>query len=116
MSELIVVLQRDAASGATTQPFGERSRVTQRFGRRVFILDGSDDELAAVASRTDVLGGYAGTVPDEILADVDDQERLALAAWNVRHGPHAKAAAARTGDGLAWDQPGFEPEGRPGRD
>ena len=112
MSEAFVLLRDDAHAAAhelaRAEPFNAAG--TQVFGRRVLLAHLSPEQCSSAASVGDVLGVFTDAVPIELIPD-DDVGRIATEAWNVRHSPTANKL--RAGDGLAWDDERFEPEGHP---
>jgi hypothetical protein len=59
--------------------------------------------VGALERRSEVLSVHRAAVPADVLARLDDPERLFAAAWNERRRPKRRA-----GDGLPWDAPGFD--------
>jgi len=61
-----------------------------------------------------VAGVFPSLVPDEFKQPLDETGKLGITAWNQRHSAEfLEAKQEREGEGLAWDHPGYEPEGRP---
>lgn len=85
-------------------------RLLARYGDRVWVA-----ELPPEADPADPApafqGVFAGRVPDSETVE-DEAGRLGIAAWNLRQSPSFRAARrVREGEGRAWDDEGFEPEG-----
>lgn len=109
MAPQLVILAADAArEDLHARIVAMGGRVTQAYGSRVWIVD--------VPEGTDLPGdlqGYAGRVPDDVEAALDDETgRLGIAAWNVRHSASFAATREdRVGEGRSWGDEGVEPEG-----
>ena len=109
MAPQLVILAADAArEDLHARIVAMGGRVTQAYGSRVWIVD--------VPEGTDLPGdlqGYAGRVPDDVEAALDDETgRLGISAWNVRHSASFAATRAnRVGEGRSWGDEGVEPEG-----
>jgi hypothetical protein len=86
-------------------------RLLAIYGATVWIVELPPEAEASLAQDPAVRGVFAGPVPEaEIVAD--EAGRSGIAAWNLRRSESFRAArAARPGEGLPWDEEGFEPEG-----
>lgn len=91
---------------AQTEPF--RGSGVQIFGERVLTARLSAESCAVVGSRDDVEGVFEGAVPIDSLPE-DPIGRIATEAWNARRS--SQFGKSRMGEGAAWDDPGFDPEG-----
>jgi hypothetical protein len=114
VDEVLVVL---APSGPLTAPeLASREPVVsggpQLFGDRVVICWLDPDCQADVAAEDGVAGVFESTVPEDLVDEADLAGRIAVQAWNSRKAAGV-APKQRIGDGAAWDDPAFEPEGRP---
>ncbi len=75
--------------------------VTQSVSPRVFLARGEPSGLA------DLEGARIFSnpeIPETVLIDLDEKERLFVGAWRIRF-----EAKKRVGEGLNWDHPGFKP-------
>jgi hypothetical protein len=89
-------------------------RIRQRFGPDVLIVEAAPDLIESISSERGVAGVYPGQVPPETARNLDETGQLGVAAWNQRHSEaFEQTKHDRKGEGLAWDHPGFQPEGRP---
>jgi hypothetical protein len=84
----------------------------QLFGERVLICRLDPDCVGEVAAEDGVAGVFESSVPDDLVDEADLAGQLAVRAWNSRKAVGI-APKERIGDGAAWDDPAFEPEGRP---
>jgi hypothetical protein len=116
VEEVLIVLKDDspgAAHDARRRIESRGSNVRQQYGPAVMIVEAAPDVLETLKSDRDVAGVFAGAVPEELARQVDETGKLGIAAWNQRHSAsYQEAKRDRKGEGLAWDHPGFEPEGR----
>jgi len=116
MEEVLIVLKHAkprAKQLAQKRVKTAGAHVRQQYGPGVFIVAAAPDVLETLASDRAVAGVYAGPVPAELSQQVDETGKLGIAAWNQRHSAaYQEAKRDRKGEGLAWDHPGFEPEGR----
>jgi hypothetical protein len=117
MNEVLVVLAHDnrrAALKAHKRVKTPRGQVKQQYGPEVLIVEAEPDLIEALEADRGVAGVFAGHVPEAIAEPLDATGRLGILAWNQRHSAEfLEAKEERRGEGLAWDHPGFEPEGRP---
>jgi hypothetical protein len=90
-----------------------RGRAVQVFGDRVLIAELSPRECEVVAATVGVDGVFSDTVPAHLDLSDDATAEIAVRAWNARRLQQAAGGKLRIGDGAAWDDPHFEPEGRP---
>jgi hypothetical protein len=114
VDEVLVVLLPSgpltAAELAAREPVA--SGGPQLFGERVVICRLDPDCVADVAAEDGVAGVFESTVPGDLIGDDDLVGQIAVQAWNSRKGAGV-APKQRIGEGVAWDDPAFEPEGRP---
>ena len=114
MVERLVILASAAAAAADAARARLESlggRLLARYGDRVWVVELPPDVDAALADDPSVEGVFGSAVPDDITVE-DEAGRLGIAAWDLRHSPSFRAAReARRGEGRAWDDEGFEPEG-----
>jgi hypothetical protein len=111
MVERLVVLAPASGEGAEARLQAAGGRLLARYGDTVWVVELPPDAEPAVADDPAVLGVFAEAAP-ETLAPDDEAGRLGIAAWNLRQSPSFRATRdARRGDGRAWDDEGFEPEG-----
>jgi len=104
--ELLIVLESRPASETLAQ-LRAVANVTQVFPPRLALVQADPDartRIARVQGVLQVLDDPARKLP----ADLTPAERIFAAAWQARQQPKT-----RTGEGLPWDAPGFEPPGRP---
>jgi len=117
MHEVLVVLShenRRAARRAHKRVATPRGQVKQQCGPEVLIVEAEQDLIEALEADRGVAGVFPGEVPKAFTEALDETGRLGIAAWNHRHSAaFLEAKDERTGEGLAWDHPGHEPEGRP---
>ena len=66
--------------------------------------------LVALRKEPDVVGVYEQDVPPDVLAGLRPEERLFVEGWTLQQASKDKS---RSGDGLSWDAPGFQPPGPP---
>ncbi|MBN1149258.1 MAG: hypothetical protein JXA78_18500 [Anaerolineales bacterium] len=64
------------------------------------------DEIEDIQEVEGVRAVFEGSVPDELLVDLNPTERLFVKAWQMRKGAEAKQ---RPADMLDWDAEGYEP-------
>jgi len=117
VDEVLVVLV--PAGPLTASELAAREPVAsggpQVFGDRVVICHLDEDCTVEVADTDGVAGVFSSEVPDDLVPRDDLAAELAVQAWNSRKSM-GLAPKQRIGDGAAWDDPAFEPEGRPGDD
>lgn len=90
--------------GATLDAIDPDVEVRQVLPPRLAIVAADDAGLRALERSSDVLSVHTEAVPADVLARLDEPARVFAAAWNERRRPKR-----RTGDGLPWDAPGFDP-------
>jgi hypothetical protein len=97
---LVVVADADHFTEAVEQ-WRRTGTVTQLLAPRLALV-----ELEPGADPAPVPGTrwYLDDIPADRLLDLAPHERIFVAAWRDR-----RAAKVRTGDGVAWDTPGFDP-------
>ena len=104
--ELLIVLESKRASETLAQ-LRAVANVTQVFPPRLALVQAGPDARARAARIRGVL--HVQDDPTrELPADLTPAERIFAAAWQARQQPKT-----RTGEGLPWDAPGFEPPDRP---
>jgi hypothetical protein len=101
MQEVLVEFEPGAELEPAESATG--ARVVQRMPPRLAIVAADADATQALERRPEVRAVFAGDVPPEALARLDEPERTFAAAWNARRAPNG-----RRGEGLPWDAPGFE--------
>lgn len=106
-SEALVILD-PADDGGAAQAVRAHARVTQSISPRVLVVSTAGADLERIRLHPGVSRVVAGAAPGEI-PGLDAQESLFVAAWASRQG----GKAARGGDGLPWDTPGFTPPDPP---
>jgi hypothetical protein len=114
--EALIILAHDrpqAAQSAQKKLEADEIHVRQRYGLHVLIVAAPAHVLSKLESDLGVAGVYREAVPDEARPKLDDTGNLGIAAWNQRHSEAFRQAKSnRKGEGLAWDDPNFESEGR----
>jgi hypothetical protein len=111
VERLVILAPGSAVEGAQGRLQAAGGRLLARYGDTVWVVELPVDTEPAIASDPAVLGVFAGAVPDTLAPD-DEAGRLGIAAWNLRQTPSFRASReARRGEGRAWDDEGFEPEG-----
>jgi hypothetical protein len=121
MDEVLVVLSpkkgrsgRNAQSKVTKKLESCGAVIRQRYGPNVLILEAAPDVIESLSSDHAVAGVYRGQVPPETTKHLDETGQMGVAAWNQRHSDtFQRGKQDREGEGLAWDHPSFQPEGRP---
>jgi hypothetical protein len=104
--ELLIVLESRPASETLAQ-LRAVANVTQVFPPRLALVQAGPDtgaRIARIRGVLRVLDDPARKLP----ADLTPAERTFAAAWQARQQPRT-----RTGEGLPWDAPGFEPPDQP---
>jgi hypothetical protein len=104
--ELLIVLESRSATETLAQ-LRAVTNVTQVFPPRLALVQAGPDAgtgIARIQGVRLVLDDPARKLP----ADLTSAERIFASAWQARQQPKT-----RTGEGLPWDAPGFEPPGRP---
>jgi len=104
--ELLIVLESRSASETLAQ-LRAVANVTQVSPPRLALVQAGPDartRIARIQGVLHVLDDSARTLP----ADLTPAERIFAGAWQARQQPKT-----RTGEGLPWDAPGFEPPDRP---
>lgn len=116
MDEVLVVLAHDSprATKKTRQRLAAAGgQVRQQYGPEVLIVEAEPQVIETLEAVKGVAGVFAGAVPPEVAGKLDETGKLGVAAWNERRSDEFRQAKQeRKGEGLAWDHPGYEPEGR----
>ncbi len=116
MKEVLIVLAHDkpeAAQRAQQSLEATGTHIRQRYGRSVLIVEAAPDVIETLSAHHGVAGVYAGPVPEEFSQRLDETGQMGITAWNQRHSAaFQKAKQERKGEGLSWDHPDYEPEGR----
>lgn len=116
MNEILIILRRNksgAAQRAHKHVTSAGGHVRQQYGPKVLIVEASPEVIEALEADKDVAGVYRGPVPEELTQRLDETGQLGVAAWNQRHSAaFQEAKKDRPGEGLAWDHPDYDSEGR----
>lgn len=83
---------------------GWPGQVRHRISPRVSVVTADDAALASLRGHRAVIGVFVHPVPPHLIDGLDDEERLSVEAWSVRHEPKR-----RRGDGVDWGAAGFDP-------
>jgi hypothetical protein len=111
VERLVILASASTADDARARLETVGGRLLARYGDTVWVVELPPDREAALADDPSVQGVFAGAVPDTVTVE-DEAGRLGIAAWDLRHSPSFRATReARRGEGRAWDDEGFEPEG-----
>jgi hypothetical protein len=111
VERLVIVTSASTADDALAQLQAIGGRLLARYGDTVWVAELPPEAEAVLADDPAVRGVFAGAVPDTVTVE-DEAGRLGMAAWDLRHSPSFRSARdMRRGDGQAWDDEGFEPEG-----
>jgi hypothetical protein len=111
IERLVILASASTADDARARLEALGGRPLARYGTSVWVVELPLDTDAALADDPSIEGVFDGAIPDEITVQ-DEAGRMGIAAWDLRHSPSFLATrAARRGDGRAWDDEGFEPEG-----
>ena len=104
--QLVILAAGTAREDLHAQVVAMGGRIVQAYGPRVWIVDAPEEWRG-------IDGAYAGPVPPEAVAAIEDETgRLGVAAWNVRHSASFAATRAnRVGEGRSWGDEGVESEG-----
>lgn len=112
MAERLMILAAPSAADdvrARLDAAGGRRLAT--YGATAWVVELPFEAEAAFAGDPALVGVFAGAVPDTVMS-TDEAERLGIAAWNLRQSAAFRASRhSRRGEGRAWDDEGFEPEG-----
>ncbi len=110
VEELLVIFGDDGAEEALAE-LSNRRPVTHVVSRRVVVVQHPTDEPDVdIRAIPGVAAVMAAEVPPEFLATLDETEAMFVTAWSSRKG---KPKKERSGEGLPWDAPGFEPPDPP---
>ena len=104
MSTALVILD-DLQTADLLVQIGQVVQITQQLPTRLFLVEGDQQQLAVVRNLPGVVGVFTQNVPESILQQLTATERLFAEAWIA--GSHPKTF--RSGDGLPWDAPDFQP-------
>jgi hypothetical protein len=111
VERLVILASASTADDARARLEALGGRPLARYGASVWVVELPPDADAALADHPSIEGVFDGAIPDDITVQ-DEAGRMGIAAWDLRHSPSFLATrAARRGDGRAWDDEGFEPEG-----
>lgn len=102
-SDILVILKAAGAADASRAHSG--ARVTQSVSDRVFVAQGQITPSSAVERV--LTGSESGS---DLPADLTPTEKLFVEGWLL-----SKKPKRRTGEGLDWDAPGFQPPDPPKR-
>ena len=100
--EFLIILELRLANEALPQ-MQAVGNVTQVLLPRLALVQADADTMTRVARIRGVLHVYDDPF-HKLPADLTPSERTFAAAWQARQQPKT-----RTGEGLPWDAPGFEP-------
>ena len=108
--EALVLL--DVGAGPTArQEVARHGRVLQQAGERLLVVEAAGGSLEALADALRSVPGVTRVVVDPAhaatIGGLDPGEALFAEAWASRRTSPSKAA--RRGEGLDWDTPGFQP-------
>ena len=112
MSELLILLKPSSDMNEVQREVTESGgQIKQSYGESVLIVDATSDTLDKLKSQPHI-DVFRATVPEDLLADLDDTAKLGVAAWNERHSESFRTKKReRKGEGLPWDHPDYEREG-----
>jgi hypothetical protein len=111
VERLMILAPAATAEDARARMEALGGRLLARYGDNVWVVELPPDADAALADDPSIEGVYSGAIPDSVTVE-DEAGRLGIAAWDLRHSPAFRATrTARRGEGRAWDDEGFEPEG-----
>ena len=111
VERLVVLASASAADDARARLEAVGGRQLARYGDSVWVVELPAEAHAALADHPSIEGVFGAAIPDDVTVQ-DEAGRLGIAAWDLRHSPSFRATReARRGDGKAWDDEGFEPEG-----
>jgi hypothetical protein len=111
VERLVILASASTADDARARLEAVGGRLLATYGVSVWVVELPPDVEAAMADDPSVDGVFDGAIPDNVTVE-DETGRLGIAAWDLRHSPSFRAAReARRGEGRAWDDEGFEPEG-----
>ncbi|HEX8142877.1 MAG TPA: hypothetical protein VF553_09795 [Pyrinomonadaceae bacterium] len=108
--ELLVILSGDQAEEGFRK-LSSDYKVHHVVSNRVVVVEGAQSDLAGLRAIPGVIAATAGDLSPGVLNGLDDSESLFVAAWlsRIKEG----APKQRSGEGLNWDAPGFEPPDPP---
>lgn len=111
VERLVIIASASTADDARARLEDLGGRLLARYGTSVWVVELPPDADAPLADDPSIEGVFDGAIPDDITVQ-DEAGRMGIAAWDLRHSPSFRAAReARRGEGRAWDDEGFEPEG-----
>ena len=106
---VLVVLPEATAADIAGRLHGAY-RVVATLRPRIVVVAVDESSLTALRATPGIVGVYEQTVPPEVLAGLRPEERLFVEGWSQQQASKGKS---RSGDGLSWDAPGFQPPGPP---
>ena len=109
-SRPVLVLLPEAPASEQVGRLQSAYRVLTLLRPRIVVLEVDEQALTALRKSPDVAGVYEQTVPPDVLAGLRPEERLFVEGWSLQQASKDKS---RSGDGLSWDAPGFQPPGPP---
>ena len=106
----VLVLLPEASASEQVGRLQSAYRVLTLLRPRIVVLEVDEQALTALRKSPDIAGVYEQNVPPDVLAGLRPEERLFVEGWSVQQASKDKS---RSGDGLSWDAPGFQPPGPP---
>ena len=112
MVEALVVLQMLAGQPGSDAAarVREQFEVAAALPPRLLVVRTGDGDLGALRATPGVAAAVTDPAALRVEPPLSEAETLFAAGWAARDRPKA-----RSGDGLAWDAPGFEAPGGPRR-
>lgn len=111
VERLVILASPSAADHVRERLDAAGGRQLARYGDSVWVVELPPEAESAFADDPAIVGLFAGAVP-ETAAVHDDAGRLGIAAWNLRQSASFRTTRrTRRGEGRAWDDEAFEPEG-----
>jgi hypothetical protein len=102
--EALVILEQSAA-GSDRDSARSQFKVTQAISDRVFLVDAASADLELLRRLPGTARVLTATVSPDELGELNETERLFVAAWAERQKPKM---TPRKGEGAQWDAPGFQ--------
>jgi hypothetical protein len=109
-SRPVLVLLPEASASEQVGRLQSAYRVLTLMRPRLAVVEVDEQALTALRKTPDVVGVYEQNVPPDVLAGLRPEERLFVEGWILQQASKDKS---RSGDGLSWDAPGFQPPGPP---